>query len=373
MSASYSGQIILSRLRPLTEQQPRPTEPRVITQPRPSKQINMPNYRSKLQCIGILLAVLAALAAVIVVPLAFSYLEYYEYGLKRQKSTGIVFLDKVYKGGRHLHGPDYDFLVYKADAHFLDLIAIDVFTRDKLEVKLTAHMQYVLREDQLTLLHGKFNVFYEDVMKTSAVDALKGAIPVFTTRELVQNRSAVETELYRAVRQRIGGICCRPDCRQYAQACPVGCKPVKVCSDKDKGLHADVIQFQLGGYKIPSDVEVRYMEALLLQETTLREQLRQNASVVRKGTEALVKAIKNNATEVTANATAQASLIQRIANSDYNRMTEEAKITGLVSALKKLKITEQDKKLSYDYLRVLLGNENVRLAVNFEKLLIGKT
>lgn len=38
---------------------------------------------------------------------------------------------------------------------------------------MSAHMQYFLREDELPLLHTKFNVYYEEVMVNSAEDALK--------------------------------------------------------------------------------------------------------------------------------------------------------------------------------------------------------
>lgn len=342
----------------------------IVSQPRPSDRSTC--LRSK-KCaiLCVISAVMVIVAIVSVIPLSFSYVEYHQYGFKTQKSTGKVFLDKIYKSGRYFFGPDFEFLLYKADAHFMDLDEIDIFTHDKLEVKLTVHLQYVLREDELTLLHQKFNVYYEDVMVTSAIDALKGAVPVYTTRELIRSRSAVEAELYRAVRQRLGGICCRPDCSQSDYACTEGCKPVKSCTDKDKGLNADVIFFQLGELNIPGDVEVRYMEALVLQEKALREKLLQNASVVRKETQAQVKAIKNEATEVIQNATAQANLNRSIANSEYNRIREEAKIIGLVRALKNLNITEQEKKLSFDYLKALMNNGKVKLTVDFDKLIAG--
>ena len=41
---------------------------------------------------------------------------------------------KVYSGGKYFVGPDYEFKVFKANAQFLDLNGIAIFTRDKLEV-----------------------------------------------------------------------------------------------------------------------------------------------------------------------------------------------------------------------------------------------
>jgi len=58
----------------------------------------------------------------------------FQYGFLRRKSTGNVDTTKVYSGGKYFVGPDYEFKVFKANAQFLDLNGIAIFTRDKLEV-----------------------------------------------------------------------------------------------------------------------------------------------------------------------------------------------------------------------------------------------
>lgn len=40
-------------------------------------------------------------------------------------------------------------------------------------MEITAHVQYFLRRDELHLLHAAYDLYYEDVMRSSAVDALK--------------------------------------------------------------------------------------------------------------------------------------------------------------------------------------------------------
>lgn len=42
-----------------------------------------------------------------------------------------------------------------------------------LQVKMTAHLQYFLRKDQLVLLHDTYDTDYRDIVKNSALDALK--------------------------------------------------------------------------------------------------------------------------------------------------------------------------------------------------------
>ena len=51
--------------------------------------------------------VIGLLLLVILLPISFSYLDFYDYGLLRRHTTGRVQLYPVYEGGRHLVGPDY--------------------------------------------------------------------------------------------------------------------------------------------------------------------------------------------------------------------------------------------------------------------------
>ena len=56
--------------------------------------------------IGIASAIVVFLL-VILLPISFSYLDYYHYGLVRRRTSGRVNLDQVYEGGRYLLGPDH--------------------------------------------------------------------------------------------------------------------------------------------------------------------------------------------------------------------------------------------------------------------------
>lgn len=314
---------------------------------------------------------LAALVLVIILPMSFVTLEYHEFGFRRQKSTGTVDTSEVYSGGKHFLGPDYEFKKFKADAHFLNLHNIRVFTRDKLEVSITAHAQYFLRKDELPLLHAQYDVYYEDVLKTSAVDAIKGSIPVYNTTELKTKRLEIESVIYKAVRERLGGTCCRPDCSSYKEACAAGCKPRSTCKDSDKGLNADVKFFQLTTIVIPNDVMERFMEKLLLIEKNEREKHIQNATVIRKETDGLVADIKNQAKEVRESAEATAQKIKVVSGADYTSEIEKARSTGLKKLYDGLGINTQEQKNSFDYLRTLRGLDNVHLTVDFQQRIAG--
>ena len=54
-----------------------------------------------------IVSIIGVLLLVILLPISFSYLDYYDYGLARRRTTGRVSLERVYEGGRYLLGPDH--------------------------------------------------------------------------------------------------------------------------------------------------------------------------------------------------------------------------------------------------------------------------
>ena len=80
----------------------------------------------------------------------------------------------MYTSGRHFIGPDFTFKVFQANAHFVKLDKIAVWTGDKIEIKITCTFQYFLRKDFLADLHEAYNVDYKPVVRGTAIDAIKG-------------------------------------------------------------------------------------------------------------------------------------------------------------------------------------------------------
>ncbi|KAK3082983.1 hypothetical protein FSP39_010818 [Pinctada imbricata] len=293
------------------------------------------------------------------------------YGFIRQKSTGTVSLDDVYSTGKHFIGPDFEFKVFQADAHFLELDRIRAFTSDRLEVQVSATMQYFLRKEDLPLLHRRFDLQYEDVVMKSAEDALKGEITKFTTRELYEKRAETESSIYKAVRQRLGGVCCAINCNSFQYACPPGCIERDFCLEENKGVFVDVKYFQLGEVFIHRDVEERYLKTLTLKEDNEREKLIQDAQVERKRTDKLVRQRKNEVLEIQQQAEALSKLLRVESVANYTVIVEGARSKGLKDLYAGLGITQQIYKNSFDYLRTLRGLENVWLTVDFDQRIVG--
>lgn len=75
----------------------------------------------------------------------------------------------------------------------------------------------VIEEYVHVFINGK--VVHKSVVKSYVLCCfvVQGAIPVFSTKELISKRKEVEGVIFKAVRNRLGGICCRPDCSSYGE------------------------------------------------------------------------------------------------------------------------------------------------------------
>ncbi|GFN73606.1 hypothetical protein PoB_000011200 [Plakobranchus ocellatus] len=327
------------------------------------------------QCILYLVAGVVGigiLLTVILVPMSFSGLDYYEYGFKRQKSTGTVKTDKVYTGGKYMIGPDYGFKTFQASAHFTDFTPLEVYTWNKLEIEIDVTFQYFLRKDDLPYLHKTYDVNYDTTIRTSAISAIKLETVKWKTDQFITHRKDIEASLFMAVRNKLGGKCCRKDCDSWRYACPKGCTNLTLCNnEKDKGLWVDVKYFQLGAIRIPADVEERRLTRLVTQEEVDGGKYKQDASVVRKNTEAIVRDIKNQAAELREKARAESQQINTIARANYTAVVEKARSQGLKELYDSLGIKDQKTKSSFDYLRTLRGLNHVHLTVDFQQRIVG--
>ncbi|XP_022104456.1 uncharacterized protein LOC110986673 [Acanthaster planci] len=316
-------------------------------------------------------AVTVVVLILILVPVSFHGVEYYEMGFVRRRTSGAVDTSYVYQAGNHYIGLDAEFKVFKADAHMVTLESISVFTKERLEVKLDCNFQYFLRPEDLKLLHDTYDLQYEETLQNSAVDALKGATSDFTPRDFGSERANIEQVLFRAVRKRLGGTCCKPSCQDLPEGCEPGCKPLEDCTSEDKGLYADVRYFQLGFVELPNEVLSRNLQTLTQLEDGVGETYRQEEQLVRKTTEELVTIIENAAEEITQNATAQAALIGSRAQAESRATVETSHNLGLARIYADLNITGQDQKASLNYIRTLRDHQTVFLTVNFNSLVTG--
>ncbi|XP_052821759.1 uncharacterized protein LOC106872928 isoform X2 [Octopus bimaculoides] len=331
------------------------------------------------------LIVIGLLLLIILLPLSFSYLDYYQMGVVKNKVTGSVSLDRVYSNGRYLIGPSHEFKVFKADAHVEYINNIRVFTSDKLEVGLSGAFQYFLRLHQLSYLHKKYDVYYKDKVVKKANEAVKNVVTGFTTRSVFKERKRLESALLLGLKNTLGGVCCSRGCTPDENVnnstditmplgenvCLEGCKPRINCTEEDYGMFVDVRYFQLGPVDIPDDLDQSFLNTLILKAGAERQKHFQAAKLVRKETEQKVKNFENHAAEILESAKSDSKLITETMDANASFIVESARIIGLKNLYSTLNLTDMRQRNKFDYLRSLQKVNDLRLTIGYNQKISG--
>ncbi|XP_066263896.1 uncharacterized protein [Branchiostoma lanceolatum] len=302
---------------------------------------------------------LCALLLVGLLPPSFAYVDYYHYGLKKQRSTGVVNTKVVYGTGRYAIGPDFEFKLFPRGAHVVQLNDLAIFTSDLLEVIINCSFQHFLRKDEVGLLHDKFDLEYEPVLYRVAYSTIKETATLYSTVNFMSSRPEIEVAFHRALRDRLQGDCCTGDNGTQ----PAFCRPPPDC---DMGYHTDVRYFQLLSVTLPALIVERSMTALTLQIDAEKEQFIQDDRVTRKVTEAMRQSILNQGDQIRANGTARASLVLSLAYAQTNQTTEMSHVDGLQLMYNNLNISQEEEKASLHWIRVLEKHPRLHRGISFQ-------
>ncbi|XP_019613638.1 PREDICTED: uncharacterized protein LOC109461694 isoform X3 [Branchiostoma belcheri] len=302
---------------------------------------------------------LCALLLVGLLPPSFSYVDYYHYGLTKQRTTGAVNTKVVYGPGRHVIGPDFEFKLFPRGAHMVRLNDLAIFTSDLLEVIINCSFQHFLRKDEVGLLHDKFDLDYEPVLYRVAYSTIKETATLYSTENFMSSRPEIEAAFLQALRDRLQGDCCTGDNSTQ----PAFCRPPPDC---DMGYHTDVRYFQLLSVTLPAQIVELSMTALTLQIDAEKEQFIQDNRVTRKVTEAMRQSILNQADQIRANGTARAGLVLSRAYAQSNQTTEMSHINGLQLMYENLNITEEEEKASLHWIRTLEKHPRLYTGISFQ-------
>jgi SPFH domain / Band 7 family len=292
----------------------------------------------------ICVAITAVLFAVILIPLSFSYLEYYEYGLAQRKATGSVDVTTVYNQGRYFLGPGRRFIKYQADSHHVIFDELSVFSKAGsnesigLEFRVDIDLTYFLIQDEIGSLHKQLSRNYNTVMESRAKDAIKNEAIHVTFTEYFQDRKAVEKRFRDAVS------------RRWAV---------------EPSLPCTLDRFYLGGIRIPDSVASKQLQARVQNERNDKESYIQQAQVERELTAVEVNSIDLEREKVLRTARAEASLIRSRAQSESERIKAQAQTNGTTALLLAADIVTQEHKSAFTYIRTLRNRENLDVDLSY--------
>eukprot|EP00339_Tiarina_fusa_P002084 CAMPEP_0117020172 /NCGR_PEP_ID=MMETSP0472-20121206/15374_1 /TAXON_ID=693140 ORGANISM="Tiarina fusus, Strain LIS" /NCGR_SAMPLE_ID=MMETSP0472 /ASSEMBLY_ACC=CAM_ASM_000603 /LENGTH=313 /DNA_ID=CAMNT_0004725319 /DNA_START=158 /DNA_END=1099 /DNA_ORIENTATION=+ len=289
-------------------------------------------------------SIIGVLLILILVPLTFSYVEYYEYGLDQRKTTGAVDTDTVYPPGRHNLGPDHRFIKYQGDAHYEVLDGLGVFSAGGsnesigLEFIIDIDFTFLLIEDEIGDLHRELASNYRNVIVSRAKDAIKNEAIFVTFTEYFQARKSVEERFRNAVQARWS---------------------------EQPSLHCMLDQFHLGRIQIPDSVANKQLESRVQNERNGREEFLQQAQLERELTAVEVNTIELERERILRTAQAQASLLRSKAQSEAARIKAQAQINGTKLLLEAAGFVTEDHVSAFSYIRTLRNRDNVDIDVSY--------
>eukprot|EP00579_Thalassiosira_antarctica_P019177 CAMPEP_0201953888 /NCGR_PEP_ID=MMETSP0904-20121228/2060_1 /ASSEMBLY_ACC=CAM_ASM_000553 /TAXON_ID=420261 /ORGANISM="Thalassiosira antarctica, Strain CCMP982" /LENGTH=314 /DNA_ID=CAMNT_0048497817 /DNA_START=139 /DNA_END=1083 /DNA_ORIENTATION=+ len=299
---------------------------------------------SMLKC-GFCLGITVLLLILILVPLSFSYVDYYDYGLIQRKSTGSVDTSQVYSNGRYNLGPDRRFIKYQADAHIESFEALGVFSATTSNVstglafKVDVDFSFFLIEEEIGEVHQEQASNYRSVILSRAQEAIKNiAAKEVTFTEFFQNRKQVETLFRSAVEERWSS---------------------------PPNLHCKMDQFHLGRIRIPESVATKQLESKVQNERNGREQFLQEAQIEREMTAVQVNQIDLKTTKELRTARAKASLVRTKATAEAQHLKAQAEINGTRMLLEAAGIETQEHKTAFTYIKTLRDRQVLDMDVSY--------
>lgn len=291
------------------------------------------------------IGVVVFLALVVLLPLSFSYVEYYEYGLNQRRSTSKVSTKRVYGRGRYLTGPDHQFLKYQADAHVVRLDALSVFSNAVsddsigLEFLVDVDLTYFLRQEEVGTLYRELGRSYNAVVVARARDAIKNTSAARVSfAGFFQNRLEVERNFREAVQLRW---------------------------DDPPSLHVDLDQFHLGRIRIPESVAVKQLQSRLQLERNDKEAFLQQATVERERTSVEVNRISLEKDRVIRTAVAEANLVTAKARAEAREIQDTTLNEGTYNLTAAAGISTQEHVTAFTYIRTLQNHDDVEVDVSY--------
>lgn len=275
---------------------------------------------------------IGCLLILILVPMAFEKIEYYEAGLLQQKSTGEINTDEVYSSGNYFIGPDFEFKTFPVSLLLFDQ-RISVWSKSGgadagATLNLDVSFQYRIRKDDIGKLYKKVAMSYEPLIQTFALDAIKNTAPLYGVDEYLTKRSVIEQNFQDNV-------------------------TAALVND----MFVDVVDLQLRRIILSTEYEQTKLSAALQVESNEKEYYVQNKTLIEEQTSLEVLEVDNQAVRVENAAIADANQIKEEAVYEAKKLTEEARSSGLKLMLQDIGLTTDEHKASLDYITTLINNK----------------
>ena len=297
------------------------------------------------------------LLTVILVPLTYSKLEYFQHGIVQQKSTSKVDRTAVYGSGSHPIGPDYQFKIFETNAlNFDDSVAVwTKATGDNAGATLTMDVsfQYRIDEKRIGALYDQIGTDYEPMIRSYAIDAIRNTAPLFGADEFLLKVARARararpppgaSRVHR--RARAGALCLSTPAPQRAEVEQVLARNVSAAINK---VHCRVVSLQLRRVNFEDDYKSIKLTTAIQDELNEAEVYVQEAQLIRLETDVEASVTEYEADRVRTKAKSQADLIVSRANIAAAATIEAARSAALSGIYDTLGVDNEAQRLALSH------------------------
>jgi len=260
-----------------------------------------------------------------------SYIEWYQFGFRRDNNAALVETDQIYYNGAYFWGPNYSPLLFNRTYYRVDFdnSSFTVFAQSGLEVCIKVLFQYQLIPSRLADMYAQYNLNFDSTVESLAKAKIKNTAPMFTVEDWYQNKINISNTFFAAIREYLLDT-----------------------------VFVNVTYFELQDVDLGTDVISKLLKDSTQQQLNEKEIYIQQSTLIRKETETLVSEYTANATRIIANACADAQFIIDSANADALNCELTQKAQGLADLFEMLGIDSSLLKLSFSYIDGINGKSD---------------
>lgn len=283
------------------------------------------------------------LLLVILLPLSFHYVEYYNYALKHDTIHGAGGIDysRVYTNGRYFWG-----LGKKQETVPRILMGVEykqnngqtilAFTDSGLEFVIECSFQFRIVKNEVPHLFQKFHRSYYPQIVSIGLRALKNVAPNYSLDDYISKREEIHLVMYNALVQELSSLCGEVPCIEIP------------------GPN----HFQLRRIIVPPQIHQTWLDSVVRIEQNTAQQNQRIVTLVRKETERLEAEITANVTLVNIDRDNEVAILTQSAEAQRFKIATEAKGTGIRTVIDDIGLTtEQEIQDLLDILLVLDSND----------------
>jgi regulator of protease activity HflC (stomatin/prohibitin superfamily) len=290
-------------------------------------------------CLGTVLVVVF----LVILPLSFQRVTYYEIALSKNRVSGQVSREDVYKSGNHAVGPNTVFVKYPANVQYMYLEDQSIWSKSAGEaagtlLALDISLQYQLIPEKLGDLYDKVGMEFDSLTRNLAISSIKNEAVKYTADEYLANRRNIEIEMLNSVK--------------------------KVLFNESD---SDLIGLQLREVTFPNLYYSKKLAAAVQTQNNNAEEYRKESRIIRGETSELVQYIENDAILIRQVADAKSVNIKQTALNTATKIVQEARSDGLKSIVDEININNHKHLLSLDYILQIEKSNKTNFLVNFDK------